>query len=148
MAGVTRSSAAPHVRVTHSTTQSIAHNTQTALAFDTETYDVGGLHDNSTNNSRLTATVAGLYVISGSVNFALSAGGTRRMAAIRFNGTLNVGHNTSPVTASNWTPTTASAHYRLAVGDYVELMADQDTGGALSTNNTFPLVFAMALVSL
>ena len=34
--------------------QSISDATETAVAFNSESFDVGGMHDNSTNNSRLT----------------------------------------------------------------------------------------------
>src|SRR5689334_6638767 len=61
----------PAVRVTHNTTQSITNNTATVLAFNTERFDQAGgasaaMHDTVTNNSRLTALYAGIYLINAS----------------------------------------------------------------------------------
>lgn len=42
----------------HSTTQAISNNTLTRVAFDSELYDTG-LHDNVTNNSRITVPAGG-----------------------------------------------------------------------------------------
>lgn len=53
----------------------IAAGTWNALNLDAEAYDSGGLHDNTTNNSRVTATEAGLYCVFAQVRFA-GVGGT------------------------------------------------------------------------
>ena len=56
----------PSVRATASSTTAIANSTWTLIAFDGETWDwpTTAMHDNSTNNSRLVAPVAGKYQVT------------------------------------------------------------------------------------
>ena len=75
-------------RVATTTSQNISQNTWTALAFDAETFDDETMHDNSTNNSRITIKSAGRYLVTGSALYnALNSTG-QRMAAIYVNGAL------------------------------------------------------------
>lgn len=53
--------------VYHSTTQSLTGSTDTAILFDSEDSDTGLCHDTSTNKSRLTAPVAGTYIVTASI---------------------------------------------------------------------------------
>jgi hypothetical protein len=50
--------------VTKSADQSISTATWTKITFDQEEYDVGSMHDNSTNNTRITIKEAGQYRIN------------------------------------------------------------------------------------
>jgi hypothetical protein len=73
--GAAEQAAVPAARVTHSAEQSVADNAFVTLAFNTESgagdmFDIGGLHDAVTNNSRLTAPVDGTYLVSGQVSWA------------------------------------------------------------------------------
>src|SRR5262245_15317139 len=66
--GILDVSQAPAVRAFHNTTQSITNGVTTTLAFNSETFDQTAgasstMHDNVTNNSRLTAVYAGVYWI-------------------------------------------------------------------------------------
>jgi hypothetical protein len=122
-------------RVYHNAAQSIPNTTLTALAFNSERYDTDGLHDTVTNNSRLTCTRAGIYLITGSLAYGTAAAGVRQ-SYIRLNGStllvaVNAGVTAGTTVAAVHNPTTL---YQLAVGDYVELVAYQDTGGALNVN--------------
>lgn len=124
---------APQARVTKGSAQSINDSTLTALTFDTETFDVGGLHDNSTNNSRLTAPIAGKYRVSGTVDFAANATGLRR-ARILKNGTNSyadvIVNNNGSGAVQTRIPVTALVN--LAAAEYVELQAEQRSTGALN----------------
>src|SRR5262245_16079260 len=78
--GILDASQAPAVRVTHNTTQSTTSGVDLFLAFNTERFDqVAGtsstMHDTSTNNSRLTALYAGIYQITGQIEYASNATG-------------------------------------------------------------------------
>ncbi len=65
----------PIAVVALSTTQSIAHNTNTKVQFDTELIDNNNNFDNSTNY-RFTPTVAGRYIVSGMIEYtACTTGG-------------------------------------------------------------------------
>jgi hypothetical protein len=125
----------PACRVTHNVTQSHASNGNwQAVAFNTESFDTLTMHDTVTNNSRINISVAGLYVVQGSVEFAT---GTGTMAiGFRVNGT----GTTSPTySIQGHVDAVAQAgflHYgdviKLAVSDWVELVALQNSGGALN----------------
>ena len=70
-------------RVYRNSAQSINDSTLTALAFNNEQYDTDGLHDNATNNSRLTCVLAGKYAISAGVEFDGVTPGSNALVLIR-----------------------------------------------------------------
>jgi hypothetical protein len=114
--------------------QSISNNSWTSLAFNSESYDTDGFHDNSTNNSRITVPsgLDGKYRLLGSFEFATGgAAGTRRVRLLK-NGTDVVG----PPILMPYTTTgivlQVAAELALAATDYVELQAFQDSGGAVN----------------
>jgi hypothetical protein len=135
--GIFEVSYAPAVRVTHNAAQSLTSGVDTALAFNTERYDQAGnaadtMHDTVTNNTRLTCRYAGIYKITGNIAFAANATGFRQVY-IRLNGTTVLGY-TLDVTASGTLASilNVTTDYSLAVNDYVELVAQQNSGGALN----------------
>lgn len=125
-------------RAYHNAAQSIAHNTTTALAFNSERYDVDGvggstIHDNVTNNSRLTCRVAGVYSIVGCVQWAGSTTGLRQVE-IRLNGATIIGQVIQAAVIATEVTLNVTCEYALAVNDYVELLAYQNSGIALNVN--------------
>ena len=80
----------PTARVRRTTGQSIPDSTTTAIAFTTETWKtVASMHSNSVNNSRLTAPIDGVYLITASVLWQGSTVG-RRTIFLEVNGTKAV----------------------------------------------------------
>lgn len=121
------------VSVFHSVNQSLASGVDTALAFDSERFDdpVDPLHDPASNNSRLTCRVAGRYLAGGSVRFASNGTGFRRLQIVR-NGTgVIVVSEPAPSSVDSLTVGVVKP-VALGVGDYIELQARQDSGGALN----------------
>jgi hypothetical protein len=115
-----------------STDQTISSATYTALTWDTETFDVGGYHDNATNNSRITipsgkAGYYGIYAwcqVDGNTSAA-------RTIVIYKNGSSA---QSSAIPASATFPTMQiSGVLNLAVGDYIEIFVYQPSG----SNQTF-----------
>lgn len=135
------------VRAYHSASQSIANSTETALSLDSEYYDYGNLHDTTTNNSRLTAQVAGVYHITGSLQYAVNGTGIR-VAYIRLNGTTDIAAQTSPSSSASSIGVTVDTIYYLNANDYVELTAYQTSGGNLNVNSSgnYTPEFSMQLV--
>lgn len=121
-------------RVYHNAAQSIPNNTATTLAFNSERNDTDTIHDTVTNNSRLTCKTAGVYAISGTLEYATNATGERSVA-IRLNGTTYIAAaaNSGGISVTQLSCTT---QYIMAVNDYIELIAFQDSGGALNVNST------------
>jgi hypothetical protein len=128
----------PLARLRQTVVQSIPSSTFTAITFTTEDVDtdvdgVGG-HSNAINTSRFTSRYSGWYEIGGGVAYAANATG-RRLAHFYVNGAaVNGAQVALPATAANDSavPAKLTLVY-LAVGDYVELMAYQESGGALNT---------------
>lgn len=123
----------PHVRVRNSTNISIANNTATALTFDTERWDSENIHSTVTNTSRLTCVTAGLYEIKMQALWDVNATGVRE-GYIRLNGTtlLALEDKNATSVAAIGTGQLVTTQYRLIVGDYVEAVVAQTSGGALN----------------
>jgi hypothetical protein len=125
------------VAVTKTANQSIADTTYTVVSFNSEIADVGGYHDNATNNSRLTvpAGKAGYYYAYFSVAFAGNAtnGAQGRRAFIMLNGSVaSLCNFQTPVAAANTVSLTSSNIFNLAVGDYLEVAAFQTSSSAIN----------------
>lgn len=121
----------PTCRVYRTTAQSIPNIAWTALSFDAERWDTDTLHDNATNPSYLTCRTAGKYLVTFTAGFALNATGVRGYC-FRVNGGSLQGVAMANAMSGN-------AHYGgstlivdLAVGDFVECLVYQSSGGALT----------------
>lgn len=137
-------------RVTHSVAQSITSGVGTSLAFDTEIFDNGSLHDTSTNNDRITVTEAGVYIITASVNWAANASG-RRQLSISVNGTGSplVGVNHFATSGSVGSLQTVTTIYQASISDFFVVRALQDSGSALNIDQTnyYSPIFAIAKIA-
>jgi hypothetical protein len=111
--------------------QSITTATTTTITWDAELFDTNAFHDNSTNNSRITipAGYAGKYLVTSTISWGSSATGYR-IAEIYKNGAT-----------ANFTWSGAMQGYyvvgltsilNLAVSDYLEIKAYQNSGGNLN----------------
>lgn len=123
----------PAVRATMTAAQSIPDLTQTVIAWNAEDYDTAGMHDNATNNSRITAPVAGVYAIRAHLVFAGSATGFRDIR-VRLNGTTEIAQESrnTVATGGNSTGISLALDYPLAAGDYIELRAYHNQGAAIN----------------
>lgn len=122
----------PQARVYNSANIShVTSGTEQTVTFNSELYDSGGLHSTSANTSRLTAPITGLYDIGASIRFASNATGYRYIYLLLNGATAIIVHS---VPAANGIVTVlpVSTHYQLAAGDYVEVVANQTSGGALN----------------
>lgn len=122
----------PSARAYNNTNISVANNTLVELTFNAERWDTDAIHSTVTNTGRLTCVTAGFYYINGGVLFAANATG-QRSVQIRLNGTTNIGGDPRVgAAAAGGTRLAANTVYRLSVGDYVELVVFQNSGGALN----------------
>jgi hypothetical protein len=134
-------------RTTASAAQAIPSATLTSLTWDTEAFDVGGVHSTSTNSSRFTVPAggAGRWRLAMVTSFAASNSGYRDIY-IRKNGTTNltVARVTNPGVsvgpAMHLTITDVAAD-----GDYYEFAVYQNTGGALNANDNTTLNYGEAI---
>jgi hypothetical protein len=123
-------------RVTATATQSLTNNTATKLTFNTasstpttDSYDPQTWFDNA--NDRIVIGQDGFYTISANVGFATNATG-RRLVQIYVNGSDRGGVQVAALSGAT-TILSASTNVYLAVNDYVEVFALQQSGGALNT---------------
>ena len=121
-------------RVTHNANQSIANNTLTALAFNTERFDTDGHHDVSTNNNRLTAPRDGYYLIWFNFRWSPNSTGIRE-GLIRINAGTLLGQHRLDAGATDHIISLAIVQ-RLVTNDYVEHLVLQTSGGALNVETT------------
>jgi hypothetical protein len=124
----------PSASAYHSTTQSLTSGSATALNMNSERYDTDEGHSTSTDTSRYTVSVPGVYQLGAAVEFAANATGDRRLA-LRLNGSTIIAEQATRATASGVTRVAVARTWRLADGDYVEAVATQDSGGSLNTGN-------------
>lgn len=129
--------AMPRCSVTSNVAVSIPNTTTTSVAFNIESYDTDVIHDNVTNNSRLTipAGLGGLWYFDYFVDWQANATGFR-YSWISFDG----------VTASRYAPQggagasgtngvyqSGALTIALSAGQYAQLICLQDSGVALNT---------------
>jgi hypothetical protein len=127
-------SAQPRARAYNSAAQSVNNATLTALTLDSEDYDVGAMHDNVTNNSRMTIPTGGngLYLLVAKTTFASNGTGAARELRLTKNGAAigtSVLH--APTAAANEQISVTGIEVLVAT-DYIEAYVYQDSGGALN----------------
>lgn len=119
-------------------TAALSHTSNGAFqtfGFDTEIQDILNMHDNVTNNSRITVPTAGLYLVTGGVLFSGNATGIRAVG-IRKNGggvTPNVpGRAQQSVVAAQDQGQYVSTVINLAANDFIEITAFQNAAASLA----------------
>ncbi len=130
---------------------SLTHDTETVLAFGSERWDTNAMHSTGSNSSRLVAPVAGTYLVTGHLGFALNTTGIRYIYILSSTAGLAVAQADLPVSGLGAIADflSVAAIVRLAATEYVELVAYQNSGGNLSTI-TLPQMspeFAMVRIS-
>lgn len=136
------------VRVTHLSAISIPNATNTILPFNSEVFDDNDLHDTVTNNSRLTAVVAGRYFISAAVSWGGVVTGTREIH-IKLNGGALIGLAKWKATEADIFVHGVSIIYNLAADDYVEVQVRHTFGSNININSVgnYTPIFMMQRLS-
>lgn len=113
-----------------------SNNTLTAITFNAERYDTNTMHDNVTNNTRITFNTAGVYIVTGHVEWQTSGVGVRTLT-VYLNGTGGTRIASSTVLPLSADPTdmSISTTYKFGVGDYIVLAGTQTSGGVLNVSN-------------
>lgn len=126
----------PRCKVRNSAAISVPHATETVLTFNTELFDVGGMHSTTTNTGRLTVPTGGDgdYIIGSHVTFAANATGVRQLL-IRLNGITSLVVQRQYAVGSGFADRLqCSTVVSLVAGDYIEVTAYQNTGANLDAN--------------
>lgn len=120
--------------VTGTTSQSIANATWVAVAWDSETADGEGMHDNATNPERITVSVPGWYQVDYTLVYAANATGVRQGRIISGGATIPGGDSQGAGVSGETTPVGGSCVVYVAAGDHVRIETRQTSGGALNLN--------------
>ena len=129
--------ARPLAVLRNTVSQTVSSATWASLLMNTEDADTAGGHSTSSNTSRYTAVYPGWYRHSGLYSPAANATG-RRGTRWAVNGTA-VASSQAMVQATSASETSVTAITKLiflAVNDYSELQAFQESGGSLGTKTT------------
>lgn len=122
----------------NSAAQNIADDTSTALTFNSEEFDTDGFHDTGSNTSRMTipAGLGGKYLVTGGTYFtAFDADGTR-LIQLRKNGSVELrGHVRMPGSSVSGHGVITTLIADLVAGDYVEVVAYQNSGAAMDVGH-------------
>lgn len=121
------------VRAYNNADLSVPTGVSTALTFNSELFDTHGFHSTTVNTNRLTvpADCAGYYHIGVNIQWQANVAGSRGIS-IRINGTTYIANQGgNHLVAGGECPMEVSTIYYLAVGDYIETLAYQSSGGAL-----------------
>lgn len=137
-------------RAYHNAAQSINDATLTALNLNTESYDQGSLHDTAVNNPRITIPTdgAGIWILGGQIHYAANAAGARAALIYRNGVTQESYAQATNAGAADVVGVVTIAAVSAAAADYFELVALQNSGGALNTVANRTVFFAHMLMPL
>lgn len=124
----------PAARVRRTTTQSITPSgTFVPISFDTEIFDTDAIWTVG-SPTEFTINTDGIYIFGGCGLWAANGTGTRELA-FRLNGSNIIQTNDQPAETTHAASTRwhhITYQYRLGAGDSLELLARQESGGALN----------------
>lgn len=120
-------------RVYKSASQNGTGTGEVTVTFDSENFDTDTMHDNVTNNSRITFTTAGKYCVIGNVNHSANAA---QILKIKLNGTTVISRNAQGNSAVTEGISTQCI-YNFSATDYVELINQSGSNGNINTDSHF-----------
>ncbi|WP_194923210.1 hypothetical protein [Catenulispora pinisilvae] len=130
----------PTALLTQNTLQSVPSASATRILFDNAIRDSDAGHSITTNPSRYTAPIPGLYHICvfGSLEGGSAGGGERSLAIVLNGGAYWVLHLLAPSSygAGSFVGS-AQVEIPMNIGDYVEASFYQDSGTTLSTSISY-----------
>jgi hypothetical protein len=118
-------------RAYSSTNISVPNNTLTAIALDSERFDTDSYHEGVTNPTRFTIPATGYYLVGGCVFWAGSSAGWRSIR-LRVNATTDIVEVAYDPARADGDPQAVTTLWHFTAADYVEMLAFQTSGGALS----------------
>jgi hypothetical protein len=126
----------PRVMVSHSAGPSVANNTNTAIAMDTESFDTDSIHSTSVNNTRLTipSGLDGLWAVGYQYFTGQASGAFATWVGV--NGGTRIAWVQTVATVVNSHLNSSSAFYPMVAGDYFELYMFQNSGASVGTGGS------------
>jgi len=114
--------------------QAIPNSSATAIDFAAETYDTDNMHDNVTNNSRITIASAGFYIIKGQLMWAGGIGGRRIIFLWRNGDEIARVEGSGAIEAGSVPTQFIATDYYCNASDYIQLIAYHTKGTDQNTH--------------
>lgn len=124
----------PYAFIYQATAQTTTNAVNAVTLFDATLWDNYSGHNNVTNNTRYTAQVAGTYGVLCHASWAPNATGSRLVSPQVNTVGITSGSQIPATQVTNWTAHETYSQVFLNVGDYVEMVVDQHSGGNLALN--------------
>lgn len=118
-------------RVNHTAGQSIPSGTDTAVAFNTTTFDTHGAYN--TGTGVYTVPVAGIYEVSALIDFSANATGVRLVGFYRNGSLVAYGERKNGVSGGESTYCHGNTSFLCNVGDTLSVTATQTSGSTLTS---------------
>jgi hypothetical protein len=134
----------PMCRIKQTSGQVVYDASPAVIAFNAEDFDTDAMHDNATNNSRITIKTAGVYLIIASAAYTAVVSDDASMSILK-NGAGGLGGYTSWGPANTGAGMSTSILIELAVNDYIELSLYQNNNvnAARTTDTTQTYLMAV-----
>lgn len=113
--------------------QAVANLTNTAILFNTNVFDNAAVHSTSVNTTRFTAPSTGWYFFLGQITWPVNATGFRCLIWFR-NGVATWSIDCRTAVTGTTTNQHVMYHALMTAGDYMELTAQQNSGGSLNVD--------------
>ena len=132
---VTDKEGPPACRVYHDAAQSCANASWVTLSFNSENFDTDTMHDTVTNNSRITATTAGRYLLACNIKMVMPGNSEIEAVKLVLNGSSEIAFQGYTHLATNWDncKLLCSTVYDLSATDYVQVQILNYYGSAINT---------------
>lgn len=124
----------PSVRVRAVASQSVGSGNTTTITWEVEDYDNYLMHSTTTNTSRLTVPVDGLYDIKVGLDIQANAGGYRNLDILENGAVLIASMTVAPANGDN-TRLVLPVEGRFVAGNYVEARFTQNSGATLTVHD-------------
>jgi hypothetical protein len=124
----------PACRVFHDANQSIPDDTETTVEFNSERFDNNTMHDTVTNNSRITFTDAGLYLVGFHGRFETRSTYSTTVPFLRLNGTTYIADGTAERNAIVPSSIGVTTLYQFVAADFVEVRVYQNNTAVAARN--------------
>jgi hypothetical protein len=121
----------------------VNNSASTVVPFESKNFDIGNIHNPAINNTRLVASIDGIYHISAMVTWLSNSNGIRQIS-IRRNNVVRMGDTR---TAAGITSQSLSGMLQLNKDDFVDLLVFQDSGTTLQLISGAPIKFEMFWVA-
>jgi len=131
----------PMCRVKQTSGQVVNDAENAPLAFDAEDFDTDAMHDNATNNSRITINTAGVYLVIASVRYTAGVSDDTRISILKNGGNVGIDERGPNNTRSGMQ---VMGYYDLAAADYLEAQVYQNNSANTARTTDTPYTFLSA----